>query len=190
MGHKYAFCVFDQASSSRASMRLSKRQAAAPPPGKRPRHPPAAGKNGESPDSLGFCDDLNEIRPAPPGQGRAQIGAAVAALCQPRRARRRLAQALCASVRSLARSGMVAPCPARTSSAPSGSPVRERLRPVSRLPAASPAGPPLSVVFTLWLSLPAAGGRIARPDRHRTRNAASIRSRTPPTLRAHASKED
>ena len=42
-----------------------------------------------------------------------------------------------------------------------------RLRPVTFLPASYPRGPPLSVVFTLWLSMTPAVGEASRPSRLR-----------------------
>ena len=38
-----------------------------------------------------------------------------------------------------------------------------RLRPFSRFAASQPRGPPLSVVFTLWVSMIAAEGLASRP---------------------------
>src|SRR4051794_41822014 len=43
-----------------------------------------------------------------------------------------------------------------------------RLRPFTFLPASEPRGPPLSVVFTLWLSSTTAVGEASRPTRSRS----------------------
>jgi len=56
-----------------------------------------------------------------------------------------------------------------------------RLRPLMRLPASTPRGPPLSVVDTLWLSIMPAEGTRSRPAcwRARATSARLIRSQSP-----------
>src|ERR671911_1211161 len=60
-------------------------------------------------------------------------------------------------------SWMSAACTRMPSSSPSVSTATCRLRPFSRLAASQPRGPPLSVVFTLWVPTTAAVGLGSRP---------------------------
>src|SRR5215203_3863807 len=55
------------------------------------------------------------------------------------------------------------------SNSPSVSTAMCRLRPFSRFAASQPRGPPLSVVFTLWVSMIAAEGLASRPAPSRSR---------------------
>ena len=48
-----------------------------------------------------------------------------------------------------------------------------RLRPLTNLPASNPRGPPLSVVFTDWLSITPADGLASRPSASRARMSSS-----------------
>src|SRR5918998_336037 len=63
----------------------------------------------------------------------------------------------------LSASWMLAACTTTPSSSPSVSTATWRLRPLRRLAASQPRGPPLSVVFTLWVSMIAAVGLASRP---------------------------
>src|SRR3712207_6904709 len=58
---------------------------------------------------------------------------------------------------------MSAACTTTPSSSPSVSTATWRLRPFSRFAASQPRGPPLSVVFALWVSTIAAEGGAGSP---------------------------
>src|SRR3954452_19435646 len=72
------------------------------------------------------------------------------------------------------------------SNSPSVSTAMCRLRPFSRLAASQPRGPPLSVVFTLWVSMMAAVGLGSRPapSRSMTRIWWRMLSHTPSRRKA------
>ncbi len=61
-----------------------------------------------------------------------------------------------------------------------------RLRPFSRFAASQPRGPPLSVVFTLWVSMIVAVGLASRPapSRSMTTNRWRMLSQTPAARKA------
>ena len=63
---------------------------------------------------------------------------------------------------------MLAACTSRASSEPAVSVTMWRLRPFTLLAGSNPHGPPLSVVFALWLSITQADGMILRPASPRT----------------------
>src|SRR5207344_2940453 len=78
---------------------------------------------------------------------------------------------------------MLAACTCTASNKPSVSVTMWRFRPFTFLPASNPHGPPLSVVFTLWLSMIPAEGVRLRPSARRVRATSTrfIRRQPPMT---------